>query len=312
MAPARADLRFDWLEVDGLRLRFATTQAADPSAWRSLYVFSGRTEFIEKYQEGLDDWCAMGFRCAILDWRGQGGSDRLLSDRVKGHVESFDDFQADADAFIEATIASMPRPRWAFGHSMGGHNLLRLTVRRPDLFDGVVLSSPMLGLVGSAAILKSLRPLLGTAVALGLGGHYGPGQGPTSSVNRAFENNVLTSCRSRYEIYLSQLRANPHLELGGVTWGWLYAATTSMNRLARDPRVRSLPTPVLVLRALNERIVDNEAIRRTAERLPHAELLDVAGAEHEILLETDERRGVLLAAMDRFCAVPARLDPPAA
>ena len=139
-----AKLDFGHVEADGLKLRYATT--AVEGSHRSLFVFSGRTEFIEKYEEALGDWSVQGFRCAILDWRGQGGSDRLLSDPMKGHVGDFAEFQRDADAFLAATYEALPPPRWAFGHSMGGHNLLRLAVRRPELFDGIVLSSPMLGL----------------------------------------------------------------------------------------------------------------------------------------------------------------------
>ena len=39
-------------------------------------IFPGRTEFIEKYFEVVRDLRARGFAVAVLDWRGQGLSDR--------------------------------------------------------------------------------------------------------------------------------------------------------------------------------------------------------------------------------------------
>ena len=41
-----------------------------------------------------------GFAAAILDWRGQGGSDRFLADRQRGHVVQVEDYLADLAAVM--------------------------------------------------------------------------------------------------------------------------------------------------------------------------------------------------------------------
>src|SRR4051794_30372617 len=71
---------------DGVVLRFARF---DPPAGRkgTLCVFTGRAEFIEKYFEVVRDARARGFAVAMLDWRGQGFSDRALPNARKGHRE---------------------------------------------------------------------------------------------------------------------------------------------------------------------------------------------------------------------------------
>src|SRR5204863_274406 len=51
-------------------------------------VFTGRSEFIEKYFETVRNLRQRGFAVAVMDWRGQGHSSRQLPDRRKGHVES--------------------------------------------------------------------------------------------------------------------------------------------------------------------------------------------------------------------------------
>ena len=55
----------------------------------TVVVLPGRNECIEKYFETVRDLSDRGFATAVLDWRGQGGSDRLIRDAQRGHVKSF-------------------------------------------------------------------------------------------------------------------------------------------------------------------------------------------------------------------------------
>src|ERR1700741_4655384 len=73
---------------DGVALRFARW-APPPGRKGTVCVFTGRTEFIEKYFDVVRDLRSRGFAVAILDWRGQGLSQRALSDPFKGHVIDF-------------------------------------------------------------------------------------------------------------------------------------------------------------------------------------------------------------------------------
>ena len=62
---------------DGVSLRFA--RFAPPAGRRgTVCIFPGRTEWIEKYFETVRDLRNRGFAVALLDWRGQGLSDRAL------------------------------------------------------------------------------------------------------------------------------------------------------------------------------------------------------------------------------------------
>ena len=64
---------------------------------------------------------ARGFAVAILDWRGQGGSQRMLSDPLKGHVRDFAEYEIDVEAFMrEVVLPDCPPPHYAIAHSMGG------------------------------------------------------------------------------------------------------------------------------------------------------------------------------------------------
>src|SRR5687767_6022509 len=70
---------------DGVTLRYVRWP---PPAGRkgTVCIFQGRGESAEKYFETVRDLQARGFAAAIVDWRGQGLSDRALADRRKGYV----------------------------------------------------------------------------------------------------------------------------------------------------------------------------------------------------------------------------------
>src|SRR5471030_622851 len=90
-------------------------------------LLNGQTEFIEKYFETIDELRGRGFAVATMDWRGQGGSERFLSDDSrKGYVKDFCEYDDDLAAFMAQVIEPMgDTGPIALAHSMGGHNLLR-------------------------------------------------------------------------------------------------------------------------------------------------------------------------------------------
>src|ERR1044071_6980190 len=79
---------------DGVELRFARWPPP-PGRKGTVCLFQRRAEYIEKYFETVRDLRARGFAVATLDWRGQGLSDRPLSERRKGHVRNFAEYAND-------------------------------------------------------------------------------------------------------------------------------------------------------------------------------------------------------------------------
>ena len=61
--------------VDGVNLRIAIWN--ETSSKGTILLQSGRTEFIEKYYEVIQEFINRGFCVALMDWRGQGLSDRV-------------------------------------------------------------------------------------------------------------------------------------------------------------------------------------------------------------------------------------------
>jgi len=301
-APRRGPggLEVRWAEVDGLHLRLAV---APPLAGaRSLFLLPGRTEFLEKYEDVLAELRGRGFRVASLDWRGQGASARLLADPKRCHIDDFRAFQRDLDALLETAAGDLPRPWTALAHSMGGLILSERLVAAPRTFERAVLSAPLFG-VRMDPLTRVVAPgLAAAACRLGLAGRYAPGQGPEPLAGDEPVGNVLTSDHARFRRYRERCRAHPEKTLGGVTWGWLHAAFAAVRRVTRPGALEAVTTPVLMLEAGHERVVEPAAIARAAARLPSARRLRLPGAEHEVMMERDDVRARVFDAVDAFAA----------
>jgi lysophospholipase len=296
--PPRAEVA--WLmRPDGRRLRTALFAAA--GAPRGSVVLSGgRNEPIEKYFEVIGELQARGFTVLAHDWRGQGLSDRALADRLRGHCDSHEQLVADFAALLAQYMHRLPAPRIAVGHSMGGCLTLRALVEgeaTSGRIAGAVLLAPMLSLVTRPLPPPIARVAARLARLAGRSDRYGPA-GPGRPFDLPFDGNVLTQDRARFARYRAQVAACPDLALGGPTWGWLDASFRGMAVLARPDRLRRVAIPVVICAAQRDRLVHPAALRRAAQLLPRGRLVEVPGAFHEILMETDERRAFFWWAFD--------------
>lgn len=103
-------------------------------------------------------------------------------------------------------------------------------------------------------------------------------------------NNRLASDAARFYRIRKLLLDNPHLAVTGITYGWLAATFEAIDRLHRPGYVDKIKTPVLLVAADRDRVVDNRATIRLAGRLPNHHLATLAFPRHEILQERDGLR----------------------
>lgn len=263
-------------------------------------MLHGRGEFIEKYGEVIGELVGQGWAIWTMDWRGQGLSSRLLRNAHKGHVEDFEDYLDDLDAFVARFVAPNPAkaPCFILAHSMGGHLTLRYLARHPERFSGAVLSAPMVG-VHAPAPEWVLELVLGLAARLGLGGLYLAG-GDYGPEDRAFHSNLLTRDPVRFQQTQALIDENPQLAIGGLTVGWMVAALRSMRRLMAPKTARSVTTPVLMVCAGHDQRVDNGPALELARRLPNGRAEVIADAEHELMMERDVVRDRFMALVQGF------------
>lgn len=297
------------IDIDGLELRAARWPATRAPRRGTICLFPGRTEPIEKYFEVVADLRRRGFAVATLDWRGQGGSSRLLADPMKGHVRSFDDYDRDLAAFMrDVVLPDCPPPYLALAHSMGAHILLRAAARGATWFDRMVLVAPMLAIHPSRTPVNLSMARLGVELLglLGFSGLYIPGgQREPEELRRGFDGNPFTSDRERFQRYVKVLELAPSLAIGSPTIGWLRAAGRSMARLGKAEALRRIQVPILFVTAGADRIVSSPEVERVAVRLKLAAHVNVPLAEHEVLMERDDLRVRFWAAFDAYLGLGA-------
>lgn len=285
--------------VDGATLRMAHfTPGGAPQG--TIALLEGRTEFIEKYFETISDFVVRGFAVATLDWRGQGGSERELSNPRKGHIDDFSYYQRDLSALLaEMARLNCPRPWFALAHSMGGAILLEYAHSGGGAFERLVFSAPMIDIY-DLRFPSLYRAVANTLDTLGFGAAFIPGGGPAALDEQPFAGNKLTSDRRRYERNAATLKAAPQIGVGDPTISWSNAAFRQMQRFANPEYPRSLRTPTLIIAAGGDQLVSTKATERFAQQLDIAALITIVGARHEVMMERDAVRAQFFAAVDAF------------
>jgi len=288
-----AGMTFDlWMAEDGWPLR-RFTWPQPSGAKGSILFLTGRGDFVEKYLEALGHWHQQGWTITGFDWRGQGGSGRMLADPLICHLPDFEPLVRDLGRFIAEWNASTPGPHVIVAHSMGAHLALRVLVRRLVGVDGAILSSPMIDIRVKKIPGWALGLAARAAALFGL------------SERRVWDRDIgdvggrMTSCPERRADKAWWKANKPEIASGPPSWGWVRAARQSIARLQRAD-LSSVRIPVLLLAAEEDPIVDVGAIRRVAARMPHAELVTFPGSGHELLREADERRLAVLGRVDAF------------
>ncbi|ATQ43947.1 alpha/beta fold hydrolase [Caulobacter mirabilis] len=278
----------EWIRGAGaVRLRAALFPAT--GAPRGTVVLSGgRTEPIEKYYEVIGELRQRGFAVLVHDWRGQGLSQRLLPDRLKGHAHGFKDFVEDYRALLRHYGNCLPGPWIALGHSMGGCLTLLALAHGAGPFAAAVLSAPMLGLqTGDRP--KWLSQLLAWVMGRIRPDGYILGD-PGDPHGETFETNIVTHDRRRYARNRAFYDAEPGLRLNAGTWGWLDFAFAASRWLKSADGPTRLELPVAVVAAGDEKLVDNGDQQQITARLPNGRWTVIPGAYHELLQETDDIR----------------------
>lgn len=284
-----------WFTGSGGRsLRACLVPALTLDAARgTVIVCPGRTEFIEKYFEVARELQAKGFAALILDWPGQGLSDRLLDDPRKGHIDNFQTFMGALRRGLENLDDRLPAPYVSLAHSMGGAIALAAIAEKEVEVQAAAFCAPMWGL---RTRIFGIRYLVWAMRVMGRSGDFAQQPGPPER----FEQNIVTRDQRRWQIQRDLVDTAPELELGPVTWGWLGASLDIVRTFARASKLKEISIPVFVASAEEEKLVDNRTHGRVANDLPDCEHITVDGALHEILMETDDRRAEFWAGFDRL------------
>lgn len=306
--PVPEGARVGYFETsDRKRLRYALfPRQRDTPARGTVCLLQGRAEYIEKYFETISDFQKRGFAVAIFDWRGQGGSQRLSGTRTLGHVNAFEDYWVDLSSFHRTILLpDSPAPYYLVAHSMGGLVALNAGIRDRMMFERLFLTAPMLAIEGQPLGLAGTAALARVLSWVGLGRFPVGRRTDRQQSAKTYPGNPLTSDKARYLRAVEILAARPELAVGSPSIRWVAAAFRAMSEAGTDRFPGAVRIPTLMLAAARDRVVSTPAIETLGLRMRTGRHLVIAGAQHEMLMETDVIRGQVLAAFDAFVTEPS-------
>lgn len=288
---------------DALNLPFA--KLVNPQHQRSIMIVNGRTETYLKYQELALDLFSNGFNVYLYDHRGQGLAPRLVANPDIGYVADFSDYVQDLEQFVQQVVLpDAPDNVFLLAHSMGGTISALWLSHTQVRLQAAVLSSPMIGIYLKPLphwLVNGLLSVLDkTCHWLDRSACYAPGQSDYQAL--PFNENDLTHSEVRYQLFLELYQQQPKVQLGGASGQWLtQALLAGKQAIAQAPRIT---TPLLVLQAGNDVVVDNEEQDTFCQALGNCDGGQpkvIQGAAHELFIEQDAlRRRALETALTFF------------
>lgn len=296
LADAPEDGQAFWVPLKNRRIRAAVWEGGERG---TVILFNGRTEYIEKYGRVIRALTERGFNVATLDWRGQGLSDRPLSDPLKGHVAGFDRYQRDVKALMKVPkVFSLRGPKVLICHSMGGCIGMRALLDETIKPKAVIMSAPMFGIYMKPVTNIAARVMVAMARRFSFEQTRAPApKGDRPYVSwQPFDDNALTGDEEYYSWMKTHLAAEPGFGLGAPTLGWMGHAFDEMESIAAAPPVN---IPTLMLLGDEEVVVEPEAIRAYDAKANACRLLEIEGARHEHFMETPEIQGLIWREIDR-------------
>lgn len=250
------------LQLDDVDLYYEDTGGAGPPV-----VFAHGLLFSTTLFRFQIEALRAAYRCIAFDFRGQGRT------QVTSSGYDMDTLTGDASALIERLRVS---PCHFVGLSMGGFVGLRLALRRPELLRSLSLfnsagdaepiwNRPKYAVMGTVSRWFGLRPLIGPVT------------------------NILFGRSFRRDPARASLRDSLREELLGIdVHGNARALRGVLSRPSLLGELSSIRTPTLVVAGEEDVAVSPERARRTAERIPRARSVVIAGAGHSSALEHPE------------------------
>ncbi len=288
--------------ADGVAIHYAKREIAGEQA--ALVIVDGRTEYAAKYAELFYDLKDLPWSFYIFDHRGQGMSGRLLNDPQKGYVDRFANYVADLKEFIQTVVKKKAHKHlFILAHSMGGTIAILYSIENPGILKGIILCSPMLQINTAPFPGELARLLVAGITTLGGGDLYVFGGGPYNPA-KAFAANDLTHSAVRFALNKKILRECPGNELGSPTFQWLNESFEGMKEA--DAGAGSLRTPLLLLEGGSDMVVGRKAENDFCYQVPDCVSVRFPGGRHELLMEKDSIRNLVLKRIKEFIAVHCR------
>jgi len=257
---------------DGIKIFYRHCQA--PAERARMVISHGLGEHSGRYGNVIERVLPEGISVWACDHRGHG-----RSEGQRGHVLNFEQYLGDLRLMVVMARQDMTGeiPCFLLGHSMGGLIALYFAQRYPGLIDGVVASSPCLGMVIE---IPATKKVLGSLMSY---------VWPSLSMGNELDATKISRDRNVVSAYENDQLV--HNRVSARFFTELLAAIDTVNRQAP-----ALTVPVLMQVAAEDHLVNAGASTHFFENLSLEDrtLHVYDGLYHEIYnAPADEKQRVL-------------------
>lgn len=254
-------------------------------------ISHGFTETAHKFAEVIYYFLIHGYDVYVLDHCGHGKSYRMVDDLCKVHIDTYHRYVRDLLKVTALARRENPDlPLTLYGHSMGGGIAALAAGRKPERFQRVILSSPMIQPQTGGIPWVVTEILSGVMCMLGQSRTYVFGHGPYKGLED-FESSASMS-RARFDYYQAYRSTEPLAQMSGATFGWIRAAVQIHKELMKKTW-KKLKMPLLILQAESDQSVRNDAEDKFMELIRsvdgnQAKMVQIPGSKHEIFNAGDQ------------------------
>lgn len=301
MKPDDFDFPKFFTNDDGKKIRYGHAEPKGESKG-TVILTTGYADFMESYFETIHDFLDRGFSVWMMDWQGQGGSERYYDDpRVPSPNAPINNVRDLHDFRHKIVKAPADKPVFLASHSMGGQMSLHYIKDNPGDFDGALLATPFVDIQKMPPLKGALsRAFMKAACTLGMG-----------HKRMSRKNNIVRRIKSEREILKKKepvrmrlhkhfADQNPSLKLGDPTFLWIRNMTARTDDLRSKKTLKSIKTPTLFAICEKDLLVNNKAIERASHIMPNAEHVVIKDGYHGLWTERQEIRDEWWSHVDRF------------
>ena len=234
---------FTWKNAKGLEL-FAKTWQPDGPVRGSVALVHGLGEHIGRYGHVAEVLAGAGYALIGVDLPGHG-----RSGGTRGHA-AFEEMTGDIDHLLEEASSRWPgKPRFLYGHSMGGVITLFYTLTcRPDV-QGVIVTSPGLAAGQPVPGWKKLMAKVMGRLA------------PSMTLDNGLDIDNLSNDSSVVAAYKVDPLVHPKI-----------STRLGLDLLTRGPwitqQAEEWPVPLLLVQGSGDHIVSQEHTEAFARKVP--------------------------------------------
>lgn len=270
---------------DGAKMFYEFFKVKNPKA--NIIVVHGYTEFTKKYYELTWYFLNMGYNVFLYDVRGHGYSARAVSDTEMTHVDKYEDYAQDLDAYINNIVIanSDGAPLYLYAHSMGGAIAQLYLQSHKTSIAKTLLSAPMIYPFTPPLPRFMLKKLLkGEAKKFGWDAKFKFSSNFNPDV-KIEKSNDTSLARFRYNLNMRINDLNYRNSFGSNSWN--FEAITAVEKILNKKRTKNVNTELFVVIAGKDTSV-NPKYQKKFVKLTKCRYKLFENAKHSLYTQADK------------------------